>query len=385
EFFAWPMQELMLGLPQDASTLEYAVQWLVSFAASSKFYSLFSFLFGLGFTVIMARAEARGAGGVRLFVRRLFILLAIGIIHGVLIWAGDILTAYAIIGFLLLAMNKLKPRTLLILSIVFLSLNLLFVTLVSGFMSLASPEGAAMMAKQAAEQKESMETAYQSAMQAYASSSWLEVTAQRWTDYSQLLIFLPFLLPSVLGMFLLGAWFGKRGFLAEPEKHLPFFRKLFIAGLVIGVPCAAYFATAGMYLDMYWPTGETWLATMANGIAAPLICLLYVSIFVLFLRNVRFLAPLASMGRMALTNYLLQSLVWSTVFYGYGLDLFGTVGMPALVLGGVVFWLLQIPFSHWWLGRYRFGPAEWVWRSLTYGKRQPMRKLPDAQVANNAA
>lgn len=387
EFFGWPMQELMLGLPMDAGTLEYATAWFVAFFASSKFYSLFSFLFGLGFTVIMARAQARGAVGARLFARRLFILLIIGVIHGVFIWAGDILTVYALLGFLLLAMSNVKPRTLLVLSIVLLALNIVIISAITGLMSLAymTPEGAAMMAKQAASQAELIDTAYQAAMVAYASPSWWEVTIQRWQDYSRMLMYIPFMIPSVFGMFLLGAWFGKTGLLTEPQNHLPFFRKLMIAGLLIGVPCAAYFATAGIHLDMYWPTGETLLPTVANGIAAPLLCLLYVSLFVLFLRNRRWMAPLASMGRMALTNYLLQSIVWGTVFYGYGFDLFGTVATPTLVLGAIIFWLLQIPISHWWLGRFRFGPAEWLWRSLTYGQWQAMRKLPENQAVNSAA
>jgi uncharacterized protein len=199
-----------------------------------------------------------------------------------------------------------------------------------------------------------------------------------------MLMYFPMWMPGVLGMFLIGAYFGKRKLLHEADAHLPLFRRLLWIGLLVGVPLSAYWATTGIGLNMSWPSGEVFLAMLANGIAAPLMCLMYVSLFTLFVRS-RAPAPLASLGRMALTNYLLQSLVWSTVFYGYGLGLFGTPQDLVLLVAALGFWLLQIPLSHWWLGRFRFGPAEWLWRSLTYGRRQPMRRPGPAQSANSAA
>lgn len=385
EFFAFPMQDLFRGLPADAPAADYWSKWFVAFAAQGKFYSLFSFLFGLGFTVILERATARGVPAGRLYARRLVVLLAIGLVHGVLIWPGDILTMYALVGFLLLAMKDLRPRTLLVLGVMFLAVPVLLMGLMTGMTALwqLSPGGGEQAARVMAENAAAQDELRAAALLAYSSGGFVEVTAQRWRDFSTLLSYAPMWAPSVLGMFLIGAYFGKRRLLQEAAHHRPLFRRLLLAGLLAGLPASAYWATTGIRLDQSWPSVEVLLAMSANALAGPLMCLMYVSLFVLLTGSGQRLAPLASLGRTALSNYLLQSLVWSTVFYGYGLGLFGEVSrawLPAAALG---FWLLQIPLSHWWLRHFRFGPAEWLWRSLTYGRRQPMRHA--LQSSNSAA
>ena len=119
------------------------------------------------------------------------------------------------------------------------------------------------------------------------------------------------------------------------------------------------------------------IATVAQGIGAPLLMLAYVAaISLLALRPAwgRRLSALAPVGQMALTNYLLESIIGTLIFYGYGLALFGRVGAAWGIVLTVVIYLLLIPFSHWWMRRFLYGPAEWLWRSMTYWKLQPMRR-----------
>jgi uncharacterized protein len=116
---------------------------------------------------------------------------------------------------------------------------------------------------------------------------------------------------------------------------------------------------------------------VAQGAGAPLLCLAYLSALALLSLRPGWgarLKVLAPVGQMALTNYLMQSIICTLIFYGYGLGLFGKVGPAAGILLTVVIYLIQIPISHWWMKRFRYGPAEWLWRSMTYLKLQPMRR-----------
>jgi uncharacterized protein len=145
----------------------------------------------------------------------------------------------------------------------------------------------------------------------------------------------------------------------------------------VGLAGNALYATLIMPAARFEPTGSLALATVAQGIGAPLLSLAYASaICLLALRPAwhRVLHALAPVGQMALTNYLLESIIATLIFYGYGLGLFGQVGPALGLVLTVVIFLLLIPFSHWWMKRFRYGPAEWLWRSMTYLKLQPMRR-----------
>jgi uncharacterized protein len=148
-------------------------------------------------------------------------------------------------------------------------------------------------------------------------------------------------------------------------------------GLVIGLAGNAIYATLIMSLPRFAPTWSLVAATVAQGIGAPLLSLAYLAaICLLALRPAwgRRLQVLAPVGQMALTNYLLESIICTLIFYGYGLGLFGRVGAAWGIVLTVVIYLALIPISHWWMKRFRYGPAEWLWRSLTYWKLQPMRR-----------
>jgi uncharacterized protein len=179
----------------------------------------------------------------------------------------------------------------------------------------------------------------------------------------------------ILTVFLLGLYAGRRGIFRHVSAHLPFIRRVQGWGLMIGVAGNAAFAGGGSFDPSPTSVMQN-VGRMCLLFAAPAMTFFYASTIVLLTQGEawrRRLAPLAAVGRMALSNYVLQSLICTTIFYGYGLALFGKVRPSLGLLLTIVIFLIQIPLSVWWLRRFQFGPIEWLWRSLTYWQRQPMR------------
>jgi uncharacterized protein len=374
----------MESIMASASLLDHVLIRATNFLVFGKFITIFSFLFGLGFAVQMGRAEQRGASIVPLYARRLGVLLAIGLAHLFLLWYGDILGTYALLGFGLLLFRKRTDKTLLGWAAV-----CVFVLPVVGLVLtqlpelLGSSEAAAAAAKTA---KEQTDTIRAQTLAAFKSGSYFEVLAANASYYLQLFI-KPLLLTMValLGRFLLGLLAGRHKIFHEPGQHLPLLRKVLLWGLVLGVIGNGTLLTLQLLFlqKVLSPEKLPWLQYVLSpvrqlgelGLAA-----FYVSGFtLLFLRPAwqRLLSILAPVGRMALTNYLSQTVIALLLFYGYGLGLIGTLGPKALLSIPLGIFVLQIGVSHLWLSRFRFGPAEWVWRSLTYGKAQPMRRARD--------
>ena len=378
--FRLPFQIILL--PEDASAPwhDQAGMWLIHFLGESKFYSLFSLLFGLGLTLLMDRIEARGGKFVPLYARRLLILLGFGLIHAFLIWIGDILVLYALLGFLLILFLKAKPRTLMIWAIILLVLPLLFTIVPTALIELGRsiPEGAVQIDQAFADAEAGYVADVARANQIYSNGTFAEITRQRAYDYSTMGLGSFFVLGfNVLAMFLLGVWFGKQKIFQNLDANRPFFRKLLLWGLLLGIPGNAIYATMIPPLSRFEPSWTLALATIAQSIGAPMLSLAYVSALALLAGTPAWgkrLSVLAPVGQMALTNYLTQSIVCTLIFYGYGLGLFGKVGAVAGIGLTIAIYLIQIPISHWWMKRFQFGPAEWLWRSLTYLKPQPMRR-----------
>ena len=189
----------------------------------------------------------------------------------------------------------------------------------------------------------------------------------------------PFMAFNVLAMMLLGLYAGARRIFDDIPHHLPFIRKLWIWGLIVGVIGNLVYVIAGQAANRSDPSPQLILALVGQTFGAPALSLFYMTSLVLLTQTVtweRRLRPLASVGRMAISNYLLQTLICTTLFYGYGFGLYGQVGAATGVLLTIAIYALQIPLSVWWLRHFRFGPVEWLWRSLTYGEWQPMRYPP---------
>lgn len=380
--FSYPFQSVVFPADREMPWYDWAATWLIHFLGEGKFYALFSLLFGLGMILLMERIEARGRRFAPFYTRRLLALLVIGVVHAFLIWPGDILIIYALLGFPLLLFRKARPRTLLIWAVILIALPLLFYGAATGLVALGSmtPEGAQQIQLGFDQAGKGYRADLARASQVYPAGNFIEITNQRIADYLSMGLTSIFVLGfNILAMFLIGAWFGKRRIFANLDAHRPFFRRLLLWGVIIGLTGNAIYATLIMGVPRYELSTDLTIAIIAQGIGAPLLMLAYVSaVCLLALRpawGLR-LQVLAPVGQMALTNYLLQSIIATTIFYGYGLALFGKVGAAWGIVLTVVIYSLLIPFSHWWMKRFLYGPAEWLWRSLTYWKVQSMRRRP---------
>ncbi len=346
--------------------LDRLVQILIRFFVEAKFYSLLSLLLGWGVAVQMLRAEERGGRFVPFFLRRMAILFVMGIADAILIWQGDVLALYAALGILLLLFRRWSPKALLATAAALLLFALVVPLPVGPLEALRSAWEGATGFLRAGIRPESL----------FATGSFGDISRLRLEQYAAGLTNLLYYFGSVFSMFLLGLYVGKRRLFHEIDRHLPLVHRVMWAGLVIGV----LFNGAFVYLLLKpsaVPVAYSWTFTRGSRtIGAPALMLFYVSAIILLWRKKSWrerLAPLGALGRATLSNYLLQSIVATTIFYGYGLGLYGQIDPLLGLLITLAIYVGQIRLSAWWFQSFRFGPAEWLWRSLGYGKRQRMR------------
>jgi uncharacterized protein len=362
--------------------VDHYAKYLINFFVDNKANTIFAFLFGLGFAVQLIRAEERGVSILPTYARRLLVLFLFGLAHMLLLWYGDILHLYALMGFALILFRRCSGKTLLITGV------LLAVLPFSIYFSLPwvfSHVGGALpgAAESAAELAAGMQ-AKEARLAVFAGGDYFAVIREHLrfnvSDYI-LSGFMPGLALYALGRFLLGYYVGRRRLLHDAHLHLALFRRLLVWGLVVGVVGNAIFVWVSVAIDNKTANdASVWavLAAFIIDLGIPAMSLFYVSaIVLLFQRRAwqRRLLWLAPVGRMALTNYLVQTLCHLFIFYGYGIGLgfIGRVGTALCIPLSLAIFALQILYSRWWLARFRFGPAEWLWRTLTYGARQPMR------------
>lgn len=328
--------------------LDQIVDLGIAFFALTKFYLLFSFLFGVGFAVQMRRMEASGRPFVGFYLRRLLVLFLIGMAHALLLWDGDILRLYALAGVLLLLVRQLPTRVLLGGALTIALGGLLIFGMVSDMHHVSDMMG--------------ME-----AVGLYANGTYADLVMQR---ASQQFV-LDIQIPMVLVMFLVGLVVGRSGVLDQPDRYRPFFQRWWKWALPVGL-------VGNVLLLTGYTLGNTWMISIGIHIGAPALSFVYLSAVMLHAEQLRWLAPV---GQMALSNYLTHSLLCTTLFYGYGLGLYDQLS-PVITLGLVLLIFgVQVLVSGWWMQRYRFGAMEWVWRSLTYGKLQPFRRTLSPAVA----
>jgi uncharacterized protein len=382
EFFAWPLNYIFQ--PHDWGNLgDHLAENVMKLLAQGKFYTLFSFLFGFGFSIYLLKGAQAAKSSLPTYARRLLVLLGVGTIHAYLIWMGDILLLYALLGFVMLLFRNCRPRTLLIWCLIFLLVPVAM-TFMFATASAANPEAAANIQKNFAESNEKLRTLGESALRVYPSGTYAEITTQRTWEYNTLFSFMMFFGPGVLAMFLLGLWAGKTGLFQNIAAKLDFFRRVMWIGLAIGLPGSIFAVWAMLEAGMMTPTFLSATATLVATFANPALSAFYVSGLILLFHHPTWrprLEPLRNAGRMALTNYLMQSLICTTIFYGYGLGYFGKIGPRWLPLFVIAIYAMELAWSHRWMQRFQFGPAEWVWRTLTYAKRQPMRLTARAGAA----
>ncbi|WP_342381563.1 DUF418 domain-containing protein [Myxococcus stipitatus] len=367
----------------NGTVLDKALLPIISTLVTSRFITIFSFLFGLGFAVQMGRAEARGASITGLYGRRLAAMFVIGLSHLVLIWYGDILTSYALLGGWLLLFRKRDDRTVLwwAAGLIFAwPLAIIVIQKMPQFLA-ATPEAAAAIAKAQMEKSVALKAEL---LPTFQTGSWWDIVKASLYFYRQEFLAIMLLnLPVILGRFLVGFYAGRRRLFHDAPQHVAFFRKLFFWSLGLGLLSSS----VGVVMQQLFirkiispETLPSWMQFVTQPIrtlAEVAVAATYVSGITLLFQKAawqKVLVLLAPVGRMALSNYLCQSIISVLVFNGYGLQNFGTMRPLTSVLYCLGVFSVQIGVSHLWLSRFRFGPAEWVWRSLTYGKAQPMRK-----------
>jgi uncharacterized protein len=368
QYFTRPVLAVMAGADPSLSGVDRTVDQAVMALAEGKFFPLFSVLFGAGFALIWERAAARGADASRLYLRRLLVLALFGAVHGSLIWAGDILLLYAALGLgMLLFFRETPAHRQLAWAMLFIFTPPLLFWLFLG--AVEASAGDSEFLRQIDAEQDDLIDRMSSAEAIYSAGAWTDAARQTARDFGFLLSQGLFWATPVLGYFLLGRWLLTTGRLRDPDRHRRFFGAFALWGTLVGGALSVA-ATAIMHdLPYLQPTLGLAVGMSLMAVGAPLLMLGYVGLVLRFRARLAWLAPA---GRMALTNYLLQSLVWTFAFYGYGLGLWGQVPRawhPVLVLA---FFALQVMVSRWWMARFGFGPAEWVWRSLTYLQPQSM-------------
>ena len=376
----------------NASWLDTAAGFFAGIFIFGKFITLFSFLFGLGFAVQMGRAEARGASIVPLYVRRLTAMLLIGFAHLSLLWYGDILSTYAVLGFGLLLFRKREDGTALKWATGFILVSPVVILALTQLPDLLA--GPAAMAAAAKEEGARQAASSAELFQVFSHGGYFDVVRANLSFYfGHMVRMSAVVMLALLGRFLVGLVAGRRRLFHDAASHLPLFRRVLLWALPFGlVGSSSGVVIKQLVMHHVLPqTPPAWLPYVLFpvrqmgevGLAA-----VYVSGFVLLFQRPlwqRILSVLAPVGRMALTNYLSQTVMSLLMYYGYGLGLGGKLGPAALIGLPVAIFCVQIVWSHLWLARFRFGPAEWLWRSMTYGKLQPMRNAPAPQAVSIAA
>jgi len=362
---------------------DWWVQFAIDAFVQGKFITIFAFLFGLGFAVQFTRAESRHSGFGRLYSRRLLVLLLIGALHQSLFWWGDILVAYSLGGFLLIPFGKRQNKTILIWAFSILALPIVGVsgyTLYKTFRPDSPAKIEENRKENAQERKKNVEDMWRT-VRVYQTGSYARIYEERTGELLREARVLSFVVVMTLPLFLFGFWVWRQGLAQTPVAHRTVFKKGLIVGAAIGIPANIAYAW-GSYQVMAGPvTGGPPTPFMIIGFVLllfgrPLLSMSYVcALSLLFLTETwqRRLMPFAAIGRTALSNYLLQTIVCTTIFYGYGGAMFAKINLAVLLVWSVVVYAFEVPLSNWWLSRYRFGPAEWAWRSLTYGQAQPMK------------
>lgn len=341
--------------------------------ADLKFMAIFSMLFGAGIVLMSDRQRSKGKSAKGLHFKRMFWLLLFGLAHAHLIWYGDVLAWYAVVGSVVFFMRNRRPRTLLIAGGTMLVLG--WGIMGSAGLSWSSwPESD--RAETLAQLKPPMEVK-EAQVEVYR-SGWLEQLPHRSASATAMETetLATWAFWRVSGLMMLGMGLFKLGVFSATASRRTYYTLLGLAA-VVGLPLVGY--------GMRWQFANGWEAPgyfftggLFNYAGSPFVALGWVSVVMLIIQSgaLRGITDrLAAAGRMAFTNYITQSLICTFIFYGHGLGLFGSVdriGQAGIVLA---VWALQLAWSPWWLARFHYGPLEWAWRSLVYGRAQRLRRV----------
>lgn len=360
------------SLAEQGPISDHVTHFLVHFFIEGKFYSIFSFLFGFGFALQISRAEERGDTKASLFKRRLFWLLVIGLLHAYLLWPGDILSVYAVMGFILVLFRKKSTESLIKWAIILMIVPVVtYLLLYAAFISFVPPEATAGL--------ESFQVdRWNLAMATVANGSYLRIMKDFNVDYvigRYLGLIFEMRLPKILAMFLLGFYAYRRGMFQNLSENRMLIRKVMIYGLTLGVIANIIFAASSGSEGDLPPSIPGIVGVITYSFGVPALALGIIALVTLLWQTgaKRILRVIAPVGRMALTNYLMHTVICVTIFYGFGFGQFGKYGATNVTLLALGIYAFQIVSSTIWLRFFAYGPMEWIWRQLTYRQRLPLR------------
>ena len=354
--------------------LDTATQFLVDWLVHDKANTLFAFLFGVGFWIQLERLRSRGSAAERIYLRRLLILLVFGLAHFYLLWPWDVLHLYAATGLVLFAFRKAGDRTLLIGGLVlavfgrFIADQTLTAAGISGPAFDAAYSDEAILARQAASQSGDYFAWIAATTRLTTLDWWASGLALSWFVY-------------VLGRFMVGAWVARRGWFQRAAELKTYWRRW----ALVAVPLGLTLEFAAVSID--FAVGDErlaeapWevLASFIHLLALPVLAAGYACMVVTATSKTGprpVTQAFAQVGRMALTNYVIQSFIIGFILLGVGpgLALAGRAGATLLLVLALLAFAAQVVLSALWLRHFAFGPLEWVWRALTYGKAPRLRR-----------
>ena len=381
--FAMPIGAYMNPMAYGSETsLDLAAYAFNFILIDGKMRGLFSFLFGASMLLVIEKAEAKGLNSASVHYRRMLVLLLFGAIHFYLIWFGDILFGYALIGMVAWFFRNMAPRKLIALGATFILLQFLimasFASSAQGLSAAAAQPGAS--AETLASWKEmsmwarvpsSTELAEQMgrALGPWSSLVQYQVTDHRWEP----LIFSLTFGPETLGYMLFGMAALKNGFFAGSWSEQAYTR-VAVRGFLVALP--VYFVLVLVnFLAGFSPVVLLWVSMAATVLIRPFMIVAVAALIILLTDQGGWLVDrIAAAGRAAFTNYLGTSILMTGLFYGWGLGLFGELTRSQLWLVVIAMWLVMLAWSKPWLDRFEYGPLEWLWRSLARGSAQRMRR-----------
>ncbi|WP_371195279.1 DUF418 domain-containing protein [Glaciecola sp. SC05] len=342
-----------------------------------RFYTIFSFLFGLGFALQLSRLQTKVAAKANLlYLRRLSILLLISLIHMCLFWIGDILLLYALLGFVLFFMRKCNDRSLLVIAAI------LFVVPIPGYylfwkLGIDPSLGLYQVSSYLVNGSDNIsgffagfyETVHTTSIVRYFELN-LEIAIGRLGYY-----FDTWRIPKVLGIMLIGMWAGRQLIAGKLLENTVLLKKTILFGLILGLPLTVIYANLSGLNSFQAHSADGFLSVIAYMLAVFPLAFAYIAIFTLLWRKYpSILSVFTAPGRMALSNYLLQTFLGISIFYGIGFGIHLQGAPWSLVVVTILVFTLQVVLSNMWLKVFMYGPSEWIWRMLTYGKRLPIKR-----------
>lgn len=344
--------------------------------ATGKFFTIFSFLFGLGFFIFMDRIQDKGLHVAPLYRRRLFFLFILGFIHAVFIWSGDILLTYSIAGFLLLFFRNSGAETIKKWAIwLFVIVNIVIglLTYLSTVVEAVFDDGSEIATYN--------QDLVQQAISIYQSGNFAEILSFRLAEEVPIILFnLVITVPFVLSVFLFGLFVGKKGITKNIDHHLNWiysvWKKSFIFSAILTVVLLVLRMEL-VFIPFHLHFAILEIISYVTGLVMSFFYMTSIALLYAKQKWLKFLSVFAPVGQMALTNYLTQTMICLIIFNGFGF--YGKVAPELGIVLTIVIFILQTYLSHYWLKKYRFGPIEWLWRAFTY-KHIPRMKVKNEGV-----